>query len=250
MKQVETTAGDRWLLWDQRKCKCDCKGTTCLMATQGSGEYGRFLLPVHKTSNALKQWFSKCVHWPISPITGNAHLQAHLRPTEPGLWGGSICFRWFSWGKPCTRRGKCNCDVGGDIHLLVLPQHQPLLYSVIGVFMDTHFPCQLVLKYKLKWRQSHLLQCQSKSSWSDFAERHYAHLQWHHPESFLKDSFDYGRFSSLWSLWTQTDSSQLVHTPSSLCFGFLSRKAALLAQHTLSSFPETHLMFHEPATCS
>lgn len=122
MELIETIARDRWWLWDWRKCKCDCKGTKCLMATQGSCEYRRSLPPVHKTSNALR--FSKCVHWTSSSITGNADFQAHLRPTESGTLGVdlAVCslasLWWFRWGltleNPYTWTGKHSFAALGD----------------------------------------------------------------------------------------------------------------------------------------
>lgn len=142
MELIETTARDRWRLGDWRKCKCDCKGPECFVATQGSCEYRSSLPSVHKTSNALRQWFSKCVHWTSSSITGNANFQAHLRPTASGTLGVglSVCpsasLWWFRWGltleNPCTWTGKHSfVALGDDFSLSVTSHHQSFFFYTL-----------------------------------------------------------------------------------------------------------------------
>lgn len=205
--------------------------------------YTEALPAVLQKSPDIKQHFSEgpCVHRSSGSIVRDADSQAHVRPfqSETLAVDPLVCpltrLCWFCW--ELTVENHCAWSVlGGDFAVLgddpSLPvpsrPQPPLPLCAIQVFMDTHSWCQLVLKFKLKWRHSHLLQCQRKLSWVDFAEKQYVHLQQHRLESFSRVILTVVNFHLI-VITLNPDRSHLTsaHLSSSL-FWLLIKKGSVL----------------------
>lgn len=219
----------------EQTCSCKCTRNASwlpreVVGTEGSPQ------PADKTRSALKRWSSKCVWWTTSCIARNASFQAHLRPTASetleaspsGIWS---CSQPLAMPVPmtaevreprtavlqCMWSGRCHFAVlAGDIVFLSPLGISLFLYSVILVFMDTHFSCHLIPKTSSREDTVIYLNARENLAGATLLRGGYVHLQW---APCWVISWLWPIFPLLWHWSPDRSYSTRRHSPSH-CFGF------------------------------